>query len=209
MSYSILIVDDHILFSEAIAELVKNMMPNCSVDCMTSATAALSQLNAKHYDYLFLDLVLPGETNYMTTNFISESRRNNPDLIIIMLSSVMELTRIKLCLKMGVNAFLSKAVNRNELQAAIVKTQDGQKFLSADLSKLFVDEALILENTSLTKKELEVLRLIAAGHSVRKAAELLYLSPYTILAHRRNIMSKLDLHTAPELVKYAYENKLN
>jgi DNA-binding NarL/FixJ family response regulator len=63
--------------------------------------------------------------------------------------------------------------------------------------------------TDLTEKELEVLRLIAEGWKVNKIAEKLFLSPFTIMAHRRNIMKKLDLHSAAELVKYAYEHKLN
>jgi len=51
--------------------------------------------------------------------------------------------------------------------------------------------------------------MVAAGYSVEKTASLLLLSPYTILAHRRKIMSKLNLHSAAELVKYAYENNIN
>jgi len=50
--------------------------------------------------------------------------------------------------------------------------------------------------------------MVAAGHTVDSASKLLHLSPYTILAHRRNIMKKLNLHSAAELVKYAYENNL-
>lgn len=61
-------------------------------------------------------------------------------------------------------------------------------------------------DAQLTKRELEIIRLLAKAHTTAEIAEQLFLSPYTIDTHRKNILSKLNLKNTPALVKYAIEN---
>ena len=208
MLCNILIVDDHVLFAEGMAAVFKSMWPDCTVHTLQTPSEALTVLQTRHYDFLFLDFLFPAEPGYLTEHFITGCRSNNPDLVIIMLSSVLALSQIRYCLRMGVNGFLSKCSGLEELQGVLEHTTNKAALLSADISRLFLEEAQRQERSVLTKKELEVLQSIAAGHSVKQSAEMLYISTYTILAHRRNIMSKLDLHSAAELVRYAFENNL-
>ena len=102
-----------------------------------------------------------------------------------------------------------KSVSVYELNLALERTYAGDKYVSSDLNGKLANSFFVSEQTSLTLKELEVLRLIAEGYKVDKISEMLFISPYTVMAHRRNIMKKLDLHTAAELVKYAFLNNLN
>lgn len=209
MLCNILVVDDHVLFAEGMVAVFKSMWSDCVVHTLRTPSEALVALQTRSYDFLFLDLLFPAEPAYLTENFLADCRNNNPNLVIIMLSSVLALSQIRHCLKLGVNGFLSKCTSCDELRGAVESRPDQKPLLSADICRLFLEEARLLEQSILTKKELEVLQSIAAGHSVKQSAAMLYLSTYTILAHRRNIMNKLDLHSAAELVKYAFENNLN
>jgi DNA-binding NarL/FixJ family response regulator len=85
-----------------------------------------------------------------------------------------------------------------------------QKFLSKGVAGFFSENinSFTKEEAKLSDREREVLQLIAEGHSSKEIGEMLFLSSKTVDAHRKNIMDKLDLHTIPELTKYAVKNGL-
>jgi DNA-binding NarL/FixJ family response regulator len=140
--------------------------------------------------------------------FISFCKKQYPGLYIIIISSVTDIHTMKVLFAEGVNGYLSKAVNYSELKTALEKIYSGERYLSTDLTGKLATFFFEGEESKLTKKELEILRIVASGKTVKQTAEDLLISPSTVMAHRRSIMSKLDLHSAAELVKYAYANKL-
>jgi DNA-binding NarL/FixJ family response regulator len=153
-----------------------------------------------------MDLVIP---NSNVNKFVLQTRKKYNHLVIIILTSLMGMHNLKDYLDIGVNAYMSKAIDISEFTNCLEKTHKGEIFISSDLSGKLASSYFTPTKKNLTKKELEVLKMVAAGYSVEKTAILLFLSPYTVLAHRRKIMSKLNLHSAAELVKYAYENNIN
>ena len=162
-------------------------------------------LRDMHYDFVLTDLLMPGQ---YVPDFISYCRKTYPDMRVLVVSSVMDVSAIKECLSLGANGYLSKAIQTHELELAFENTYEGRKFISSDLASKLADSVLSAENTKLTKKELEVLRLLATGHKTREVADMLFVSPTTIMTHKRNIMVKLNLHSIAELVIYAYNNHL-
>ena len=205
-AFNAMLIDDHLMFSQGLSEIIKNMAPDSFVTHFNNISRAQQELKANHYNFLLSDLLIPGQN---VRDFIIECRREYPDLIIVIISSVMEISVVKEYFALGINGYLSKAVNFYELKIAMEKTYQGDKYISSDLSGRLASSYFMAEKSSLTKKELEILRLVAAGHSVDKTAQLMHVSPYTVLAHRRNIMKKLNAHSAAELVKYAFENNLH
>lgn len=205
---NILLVDDHSLVAEGLKELLKKMLPDdCTIhvfDSLEKAKHNLLHTNTR-YDFIITDLVMPGQD---VPGFISYLRNYHPNLIILIISSVIDTNTIKECLSLGINGYISKGTTPEEIKFAFENTYSGRKFISSDLSGRLASSVLSIENTTLTKKELEVLRLLAAGHKTNIVADMLHVSPITIMTHKRNLMQKLNLHSVVGLVKYAYDNHL-
>ena len=203
---NIILVDDHVLVAEGFKQLLLKILPEGSqVDVFSSVDRAKDSLQTSNYGVIITDLIIPGQS---VMNFITSSRRSYNNIVILVISSVIDVSSIRACLAAGANGYLSKATDPREIKLALEYTHKGRKFVSGDLSGKLADSILSTENTTLTNKELEIIRLIAAGNNTKKVAEMLYVSPITIMTHKRNIMRKLDLHSATELVKYVYENNL-
>lgn len=203
---AILLIDDHALVVEGFRELLKKLLPEgCAIDAFTSITQARSSLQSHKYHFVVTDLMMPGQN---VPDFMTCLHKDHPDLIIIGLSSMIDINRIKEYFAIGMNGYLSKGAGPEEIKYAFENTFRGQRFISNDLRGKLFNNFLSVENTILTKKELEVLRLIAGGAKNQVIAEKLHVSPVTIATHKRSLMHKLDLHSTAQLVKYAYENHL-
>lgn len=202
----IMLVDDHVLVAEGFRELLKRMLPvGAVIDVFPSVEAATNALRAMHYGLLITDLIMPGQ-NVMS--FITACRKHYGELVILVVSSSMDSNGIKACFAAGANGYLSKAVSPAEIKLALEYTMAGKKFVSADLAGKLADNIFSAENTVLTNKEREVLALIGAGKRTKEIADILFVSPITIMTHKRNIMRKLDLHSVTELVRYVFNNNL-
>ncbi|MGE9313225.1 LuxR C-terminal-related transcriptional regulator [Niabella sp. CJ426] len=202
----ILLLDDHAMVAEGFKELLVKILPKHStIQIFVSIEKAMLSLEQQKYHFLMVDLLMPGQN---AKNFISYCRGKYPHLIILVLSTVIDVHNIKNCLALGANGYISKAVTHHEIKFALENTYKGNRFVSSDLSSNLAT-SLLAENTSrLTPKELEILCLIAKGHKTSVMAEMLHVSPLTIMTHKRNLLQKLNLHSATELVKYAYDNSL-
>ncbi len=202
---SVILIDDHEIFCQGIAEIFKGMNSKCLFHYFTDIEKAKEDISKTKYQFLLCDLLIP---NTDVKEFIRFCKKQYPDLFVIILSSLIDVNTIKEYFNLGINGFISKGVSYYELKLGLEKVYHGERYISSDLSSRLTYSFFSAEKTSLTPKELEVLRLIAAGRPVNAIAEILHSSPYTIMAHRRNIMKKLDLHSAAELVKYAFNNNL-
>lgn len=203
---NVLLLDDHALVAEGFRALLNKILPDGSIiHAFTSTDKAKQDLQTFPCNFVITDLIMPGQ---QVMEWITYIRKTYPDIIILIISSVIDINSIKECLSLGVHGYISKATHPDEIRLAMENTFSGRKFISSDLSGKLASSILSIENTTLTKKEMEVLRLIAAGHKTRIIAEMLHISPITIMTHKRNLMQKLNLHSAVELVKYAYDNHL-
>jgi len=203
---NILLIDDHSLVAEGFCSLLDKMLPEGSViHTADTLEKAANYLQQQHYDFVLTDLLMPGE---QVSDFIRHMHKQYPELNILVVSSVKDTHTVKECFALGANGYISKGVSRAEIKMALENTYKGRKYISSDLSGRLAASVLFIENSSLTKKELEVLRLIAAGHQTRVIAEMLHISPVTIMTHKRNLMQKLNIHSAVGLVKYAYDHHL-
>lgn len=203
---NVMLLDDHVLVAEGFKQLLLKILPQGSViNIFSSIDRAKESLQTDKYGVIITDLIMPGQS---VMNFIPFCRKSYEDIIILVISSVMDSSSIRACLAAGANGYLSKAIDAREIKLALEYTYNGRKFVSSDLSGRLADSILSLESTTLTSKELEIIRLIAAGNKTKKVAEMLFVSPITVMTHKRNIMRKLNLHSATELVKYVFENNL-
>ena len=200
-----ILVDDHLMFCEAIGELMKRISPEGNFRYFNNVEKAMGELQKNDSHFLLCDLLIPGDD---VKKFIRNARTRYPELSIVVMSSVSDINVIKECFTLGANGYLSKAISYSELKKAMESICRNGGYVSADLASRLFTAYFRASKDNLTIRELEVLRLIAAGHTVMKTAQLLQVSPSTIMTHRRSIMTKLDLHSAAEIVKYAFENNL-
>lgn len=201
----IIILDDHLLLSEGLIELIRRIIPTAEISAYSEVAFTKSAMKLAPYDFLLCDVLVPGEN---IDDFILYCRQKYPELIIIMLTSVIDTDTVKKFFSYKVNGYMSKGTNISEFKMALEKTYKGQSYISSDLSGRLVSSIFFEKESKLTPKELGLLRLIAAGHNTDKMAALLNVSPHTVSAHRRSIMNKLGIHTSTGLMKYAYDNKI-
>lgn len=142
-----------------------------------------------------------------TVQIVGDSDRTG----VIILSMHMDESYILRALDAGARGYLLKDNADDDIERAIRSVAAGRPFFSPSITQALLDDYLRLMRERgvqdsyelLTSREREVLQLLAEGKSNKEAATLLDLSPYTIETHRQNLMQKLGLHNAAEIVLYA------
>ncbi len=208
MSYNIIIADDH----EVIINGLIKMLENDSLPFKFQTANTLSQLNLKlntSTDLLLLDVNI-GEVN--SINSISDLRARYPKLKIIIFTSYDSPALRREAAEAGTHAFLTKDASRETLLDTIVKVLD--KGINSTLPKFnhSINEPDIqdrfLTEGILSGRQLEILKLVAHGKTSQQIAEALFISKHTVQWHRKNILTKLNLNSAGEMIRYAYEKGL-
>ncbi len=136
----------------------------------------------------------------------------NPKTYVLIISSDEDRDSIFEVLRMGVNGFLTKHCDKDEIIGAIYATAKGEKFICNSILNLVLEKQLCDASkatkrdcapSKLTKREIEIIELITQGLSTKEMAKLLNISHHTIYTHRKNILKKLRINSASELILYA------
>lgn len=210
----IVIADDH-----AVVRSGFSMILNYQEDMEVVATAAdgieAHLMVAKHQpDILLLDLSMPpGESGLIATGKISE---DFPDTKILILTMYDDQEYMFHVLKNGASGYILKNAPDEELLSAIRMVYKGGTYIhpkmATSLVKEFIkkDQNLVDDDPFrvLSKREIEILPLVAKGYGNKDIAAKLFISVKTVEAHKAKIMEKLDLKSRPELVEYALKKKL-
>jgi DNA-binding NarL/FixJ family response regulator len=138
-------------------------------------------------------------------------RVEKPKLAVLILSTYSEEIYAVRALKLGAAGYLTKDTSSADLIAAVRKAASGGKYVGpALMEKLasMIGGATVSTHEALSNRELEVMKLIAAGESLVKIAETLHLSPNTVTTYRTRILEKMGMSSNAELTRYALENGL-
>jgi two-component system response regulator NreC len=162
-------------------------------------------------DVIVADLVLPDERG---SEVVRRLRERYQDSAVVVLTMVDNPTDVQLCLAAGARGYLLKETASAELVDAVRKVAAGEDYLQPSLGAALAKwreapgrvHARAIDD--LTPRELEVLRLIALGHTNAEIATMLYVSVRTVENHRASVMRKLGLRTRAELVRHATESGL-
>jgi two-component system response regulator NreC len=163
------------------------------------------QVATHHPDVLVLDLGMPSRSAIAA---IRGLRERAPDTQIVVLTDAREPMFARRALGAGALAFVAKESADSDLPQAIRAVARGARFVSATVAPLLDATRRSFAEDRLTARELEVLRLIALGHTSAEVARTLSLSPRTVETHRARIHKKLGLATRAELVSYALRRRL-
>jgi two-component system response regulator NreC len=154
---------------------------------------------------LVLDLNMPGESGLAA---IPKIRESSPDTQIVVLTMQSEPAFAREAMQAGALGYILKEAAGDDLVKAVRMAAQGRTYLQPDLGARLAAEPQASDGNELSEREVEVLRLIALGHTNNEIAEQLYLSVRTVESHRAHIQQKLRLTTRSELVRYALERNL-
>jgi DNA-binding NarL/FixJ family response regulator len=196
---SVIIIDDHPVVLEGFNSLLRNIEGIGITGCFTSAGEGLAHLAKYPVDILLLDIDLPDRNGIELCALI---RKQHPATRIIIISNHSERGMITRLLQEGAAGYLLKNASAAELSQCIRDALAGKLVLSQDVQTILArlpDREPTDGIPRLTRREKEILRLIAAGNTTAGIAAQLYLSPFTVETHRRNLMQKFEVGNAPPL----------
>jgi DNA-binding NarL/FixJ family response regulator len=204
----VLLVDDHGIVRNGV-RLMLSDAPDIEVRGeAANAQDALRLVREEQFDVALVDIALPGMNGL---DLLRTLRSETPKLAVMMLSTYSEEIYAVRALKLGASGYLTKDSPTATLVAAVRKAAAGGKYLSpAMLEKLaeVIGGNTSQSHESLSNRELEVLKLIAAGETLVNIASKLHLSPNTVTTYRARILEKMGAASNADLTRYALENGL-
>lgn len=159
-------------------------------------------------DLLLLDFSMPKMNG---VEAIADIKKQSPRTKILMLTVHSSVEHVATALQAGANGYASKNAKQADLLQAVRLVLQGKRYIAetvAEHYEAFNSGAAVMSEESklvsvLTKREKEVLKLVAEGYTSKEIGSLLYISSKTVENHRANVMIKLDLHTLQALTVYA------
>jgi DNA-binding NarL/FixJ family response regulator len=201
---NLLLVDDHQMVLEGLRALLAASKDVSIKGAFTHGADALSFLENNDIDVILLDINLPGMNGYELCKHI---KKKYPAIKVIALSTHTERSGITRMIQNGASGYLSKSADSKQLLEAIQAVQANSIYLGDEI-QLELASPGSTTLPKLTRREKEVLTLIAEGKTTSQMAEDLFLSHLTVETHRRNIMTKFEVNNSAALIKLALENGL-
>jgi two-component system response regulator NreC len=203
----VVIADDHAVVRSGLRMLL-DAEPDLEVVAEAGDVESARRYTRAHRpDVLILDLNMPGEPSLPA---IPEIREAAPDTQIVVLTMQKDPGFAREALRTGALGYVLKEAADDELVEAVRLAADGRTYLNPQLGAQVAAEPAARGGRpdDLTDREVEVLRLIALGHTNAEIGKQLYLSVRTVESHRAHIQQKLRRTTRAELVRYALDNGL-
>ncbi|WP_459968839.1 response regulator [Nocardioides pyridinolyticus] len=201
-----MVVDDHPMWRDA----VERDLADAGLDVVAVAAngrEAVARFPAARPDVVLLDLQIPEPDGVAVTAAIAQ---RSPETRVLILSASGEQADVLAAVKAGATGYLVKSASREELVDAVRRVAAGEPVFTPGLAGLVLGEfQRDPEQTPLTERETEVLKLVAKGLSYRQIAERLVLSHRTVQNHVQNTLRKLQMHNRVELTRYAIEQGLD
>jgi len=204
MSIQVFIVDDHYMVIEGIRTLLQGEMDIELVGHASNAASCLSFLQSRQPDVILMDISMPDISG---VDLCKEVRGKYPSVFVIGLSTFNQFTFIDAMMENGASGYLLKNADKEEIIEAIHTVAKGKTYLSDEAAST-LKHAAHEDSPVLTRRENEVLKLIADGQTNPEIAGKLFLSLSTVDTHRKSLMRKLNIKNTALLIRYAIEHKL-
>lgn len=213
----VLLADDHELVRTGLVKLLEAYKDITVIGEAGDGQEAVEKTKKLNPDVLVIDLSMPKLTGIEATKII---RKECPKVAVLVLTMHQNEEYVYQIFRSGAGGYILKDTGKDELATAIRTVAKGEKFFSPRVSEIMVDgylrkavardESISVKldsiDVTLTKREKEILTLVAEGLNNQQIGEKLFISPRTVDTHRTNIMQKLDIHDSANLVKFAIEH---
>jgi DNA-binding NarL/FixJ family response regulator len=210
---NVIIADDHQLFVESLRLLLHSTSAYHFniVGVAYSGDELLNLLKTNKPDLLLLDINIPTKNGLEVLQEVKKTLKGTRILVLTMYDDP---KIIKEAFQLKVDGYLLKNCGKDELLESIETIMNGEVFIGKGVSvanhqsESSSFEDIFQKKFSLTRRELEVLRLITQARNNGLIAKELYISEQTAAVHRKNIMRKIGVNSTPELIRVAYDNQL-
>jgi DNA-binding NarL/FixJ family response regulator len=203
MASKVFIVDDHYMVIEGIRSLLQNEKGIEWVGHATNAASCLAFLKQQQPDVILMDISLPDKTGI---DLCKEVKEKYPSVFIIGLSTYNQLSFIQKMMDNGSSGYVLKNATQRELMEAIETVARGKVYFSSEAAQTLQKKEAV--KVILTRREIEVLELIAGGMTNNLIAQKLFISPSTVDTHRKNLLAKLEAKNTASLIRMATQLQL-
>jgi DNA-binding NarL/FixJ family response regulator len=208
--FAILLADDHEIMLDGLSAII-NAEPTLQViDVARNGSELVAKYEQLLADLCIVDLDMPVMNGLQASELLI---KKHEDIKIIILTMHKENSILKRLKAMGIKGYVLKTCDSDELLFAIKQVLKGKTYFSEGIISEYplaqeTETSDMAKISQLTKRELEIVKLLCEGLSNIKIAEKLYLSPSTVDNHRASIMRKLDVHNIVELTRFCLGNRL-
>jgi DNA-binding NarL/FixJ family response regulator len=210
---SILLADDHPLILRGVRELLEGRDDMVVVGQERDSDSTVNAVARLKPDVLIQDLEMGGQLSGIEV--IRHVCENFPDTAVVVLSMHSSVASAWEAMQQGAMGYVTKLGDFNDLIRAVRTVVEGEHFVGDPLSEAELAEYTrqiaergVQSLSLLTRRELEVLRMVARGHTSPEIAEILHISRRTVETHRARMSSKLGLRNQAEITRYALERGL-
>lgn len=206
----VLIADDHPVVRTGLRQLISSQAGLEVVGEVASTDQAIAKARGLNPDVILLDLSMPGQA---TLTAIANILRSDPQSRVLVLSMYEDMAHFRAVLEAGAVGYVGKSLAGTELLGAIRAVAQGRLYVNTALGTHATQPAFTATAQTdlarrLSKREMEILILVATGHTNRQIAERLALSVKSVETYRARLMDKLGTQSRAELVRYALERGL-
>lgn len=207
----VLIADDHQIVLDGLSMLLDKENDIELVAGVLDGDLVLSTLTRNEVDVAVLDVEMPIKGGIETAKIIKDKYPNTKVLILTMYNREEFITQL---IQIGVSGYILKNRGKEELVEAIRKVYNGEEYFGDAVTKVLITgirekKSAVKHGVQLTRREKEVLKLIAQGLSTPQISEKLFIANSTVDTHRRNLIDKLGVPNSKALMKFAIENGLD
>jgi DNA-binding NarL/FixJ family response regulator len=210
----ILVADDHQLVREGIESMIAGAEDLEVIGLAESGEDAINKVREQIPDVVLMDIVMPGMNGIEAARWIREI---DDQIRVIILTMEISKDYVTAAIKSGVDGYLPKNIGKEILIDAIRTVYKGERYFNDAIKKLIFEDFYTVEKlkspkkavaNQLTKRENEVLALVATGKTNREIAEVLFISVKTVETHKTHILMKLGLNNNSELIRYAIKHNI-
>ena len=203
---SIIIADDHQIFLDGLHSILGDVQDIQIVAEANNGVDLVKMAKIHSPDLILTDLRMPAMDGVAAVRYLN---KHFPDIPVLVLSMFEEEEEIIEILKAGAKGYIPKKAGVDELLKAIRTVAANRTYYSpvirSTIGEWIENPEISEQQTALTKRECEIVKLIAEGKTSRQIAAALNLSKYTVDTHRKNIHKKLDIKSNAGLLRYAFE----
>ena len=210
MPLRIIIADDHPLLVDGLRRVLEEMKDVEVTEPVGNGRQLLLRLRESPVDMVLLDLQMPQLDGLETLRIL---QKEFPRLKVVIFTNYNQQKLLREARNLGASGYLSKSCTSQELKEAVRTVEEGGTWFpkespsaAEDSPSVFVND--FMKKYQITQREVEIIRKIALGYTTKEIGEQLYVSEFTVNAHRRNICRKLDIYTPVGLVNFAKEHGL-
>ena len=202
---NIAIIEDHKLLANTLSYYLKSQTRLNVVSINNDAASFLQIVEDKDVDVAIIDISLP---NMDGTELCGILKKNYPKIKVIGYSLYNSKDYLDKMLNQGADAYILKDDNVEEITNAIYAVNEDLSYYSQSVFPLFKKNSRIVEpENKLSKRQIEIAKLIAEGASTKAIAAILNITEATISTHRNNIMKKLNVHNVAGIIRFVNQRK--